>query len=271
MIPESLSDPDGFLELLRRAPMLEALRDGPLDRAALEERLDISRATSHRFTKSLGNRGLIERHDGEFQLTAVGEAVTETVGGFKAEVTTSLWLAPILAAADDPVPRVPLDGFLDATITSAEHGDPHGPMTRYVSLVRETATLRGFNTWAIAPTYMGEIQDRILDGMETELIDPVSVVEDVMDNYPERCVEVCVSGYLTIRLHDSLPFGLAIFDDRIGVAINDLTTGALTAFVDTDNPAARKWADAVYAAFEAESVLLEDFTKKGLREAVASG
>lgn len=271
MFTAALSDPDGFLELIRRAPMLEALRDGPLDRAELEGRLDISRATSHRFTKSLGNRGLIERIDGEFELTEVGDAVTDAVLDFKTEVTTAFWLAPVLEAASDTVPRVPLEAFADATFTSAERGDPHGPMVRYISLVRETTTLRGFDTWAIAPTYMGEIQNRILDGMETKLIDPVPVVEDVMDNYPERCVEVCVSGYLTIRLHESLPFGLAIFDDRIGVAVNDPSTGSLKALVDTDTPEARQWAEAVYEAYEAESVLLEDFTKKGLREAVSRG
>lgn len=264
-----LSDPDGYLELIRRAPMLEALRDGPLDRQELEERLDISRATSHRFTRSLGNRGLIDRVDGEFRLTPPGEAVTEAVTGFKTEVATALWLAPVLEAAGAAVPPVPLGAFSAATVTSARHGDPHGPMARYVSLLRETTTLRGFDTWAIAPTYLEEIQDRILEGMETELIDPLPVVEDIMDNYPERCVEVCVSGYLTIRLHDALPFGLALFDDRIGIAVRDPDTGTLRAFVDTDHPAAREWADAAYQGFKADSVLLEDFTKKGLREAVA--
>lgn len=272
MTGTSLSDPDGYLELLRRAPMLTALDDGPLDRQALEERLDVSRATSHRFTRWLGDRGLIKRVDGQFRLTEPGRAVTEAVGGFKTAVTTATLLGPALEAvndADPSIPPVPLQAFADATVTSPEGGDPHGPMTRYVSLVHETETLRGFDTWTIAPTYMAEIQDRILAGMETELIDPLDVVEDVMDNYPERCVQVCVSGYLTIRLHDALPFGLALFDDRIGLAIYDSDTEVLSAFVDTDDPEAREWAEAVYESYEAESVLLEDFTKKGLHEALA--
>jgi hypothetical protein len=163
---------------------------------------------------------------------------------------------------------VPLNAFAGATITTPDSGDPHGPMVRYLTLVRETSTLRGFDTWTIAPTYIGEIQDRILDGMETHLIDPIAVVEDVMDHYPERCVQVCVSGNLTIRLHDSLPFGLAIFDDRIGVAAHDPDTGALRAFVDTDSPVARDWAEAVYEAYEADSVVLEEFTRAGLRKAL---
>ena len=261
------SDPDGFLEFIRRAPMLEALADRSLDRRSLEDRLDISRATSHRFTRWLGERGLIERIDGEFSLTELGRAVTAATTDFKTGVTTAFRLAPVLEAADET--PVPLAAFDDATVTSSAHGDPHAPMMRYVSLVRETTTLRGFDTWAIAPTYMDVIQQRILDGMETDLIDPVSVVEDVMDSYPERCVEVCVSGYLTIRLHDSLPFGLALFDDRIGVAVRDPETNALNAFIDTDAPDARAWAETVYESYKADSVLLENFTKQGLREALA--
>lgn len=265
------SDPDGFLELVRRAPMLEALRDHPLDRQDLEERLDISRATSHRFTRWLGDRELIERIDGEFHLTELGQAVTATVTSFKSDVTTAFQLAPVLETLDDTRPPLPLEAFSDAVVTTPASGDPHGPMTRYASLVRETTMLRGINTWAIAPTYMDEIQERILDGMETDLIDPRPVVEDIMENYPERCVEVCVSGHLTIRLHESLPFGLVLFDDRIGIAVRDPETNSLSAFIDTDSPVAREWAESVYETYKEESILLENFTKKGLRKALAAG
>lgn len=92
-----------------------------------------------------------------------------------------------------------------------------------------------------------------------------------MENYPERCVEVCASGNLTIRLRDALPFGLALFDDRVGVAVRDAETGALRSFVDTDSPAAREWAEAVYGRYEADSIPLERFTRTGLRDALTSG
>ncbi len=266
----SPSDPDGYLELIRRAPTLTVLREGACDRGTLEGRLDVSRVTSHRLTRWLGERGLVERVDGEFRLTALEEAIEGRVTAFKTGVTTALQLAPVLVALEDRYPSVPLEAFDDAVVTSPAHGDPHAPMMRFVSLVRETTTLRGFDTWTIAPTYMDEIQARILDGMVTDLIDPVPVVEDVMERYPERCVEVCVSGYLTIRLHDSLPFGLALFDDRIGVAVCDQETAALTAFVDTDDVRARVWAESVYDSFKDESIPLETFTKKGLREAMAA-
>lgn len=67
-------------------------------------------------------------------------------------------------------------------------------LTRFITLVQETKTLRGINTCRIAPTYMEEFQGCILDGMQTELIDLPHITEDIMESYPEKCVQVCVSG-----------------------------------------------------------------------------
>ena len=107
--------------------------------------------------------------------------------------------------------------------------------------------------------------------METALVNPVAVVEDITDNYPERCVEVCVSGDLTIRLHDSLPFGLALFYGRVGSAVRDSETNTPTAFIDTDSTEAREWVESIYEAYKAESTPLVSFTREGLRDAVAAG
>ncbi len=157
-------------------------------------------------------------------------------------------------------------------MTHVERGDPYAPLTRFVSLVQATETLRGINTCRIAPTYMEEFQGRILAGMRTELNDTPLVLADVMDRYPEKCVQICVSENLTLWIHedrDALPFGLVLFDDRVGIGLFDTTKGALEAFVDTDEQAAVEWANAVYDRYTAESSRLDTFTKKGLNEALA--
>jgi predicted transcriptional regulator len=162
--------------------------------------------------------------------------------------------------------------FVNASIASVEYGDPYAPLTRFVSLVQETETLRGINTCRIVPTYMEEFQQRILDGMQTELVHLPQIAEDIMESYPEKCVQVCVSGNLTLWTHetrDSLPFGLVLFDDRVGIGLFDTKKGTLETFIDTDDAAAVEWATEVYDQYKAESVPLENFTKKGLREALA--
>lgn len=263
---------DDLIQVLRHRHVFAELREGPLERRELEDRLGVSRATSHRYVRTLDEVGLIEKIDGRFVLTALGTDVAESVGTFEIEVGTRLQLAPMMAVMRDITPLVDITAFETATVTNAMHGDPFAPLTRFVSLVQGTETLRGINTCRIAPTYMDEIQERILDGMQTELIDLPRILEDIMERYPEKCVQVCVSENLVLRIHeeqDALPFGLVIFDDSVGIGLFDEQKGTLVSFIDTDEPAAIEWATAVYDQYQSTSSHLENFTKKGLQKAVA--
>lgn len=260
-------DLDLLIDLLRRSPLLEELRGDSVDRAELQDRLAVSRSTSHRHTRLLGELGVIEKTNGEFQLTASGKLLADATSRFKQEVTSALQLAPVLATIQDAPEEIDIGAFAGATVTSAEHGDPYSPVARFVALVRETETLRGFDMDAIAPLYMDEIQQRIVDGMETEDIGRPEVTKDALEGYPEKCIDACASGYLTVQLHDDLPFALALFDERVGIGVCEDDTRNLRVFVDTDDPEVREWAETVYEAYEAEAILLEEFTHRGFREA----
>ena len=63
-----------------------------------------------------------------------------------------------------------------------------------------------------------------------------------------------------MRLHsrETLPYGLAIFDERVGIDGYDEDTGVLKVFVDTDAAIAREWAEGVYELFVADSEPLEE-------------
>lgn len=257
-------------EVVRRAPMLAALREGSLDRRGLQERLDISKSTAHRNITSLAELGLVERSDGEYKLTGFGEAVAEAVATFEAEMRTTVQLEPLFDAVAGVRPQCPIDAFSDATVTTADRGDPFGPMARFVSLIKETETLRMFDSYAVAPTYMDEIHGRVLDGLETKVIERPDVAEDIMENYPRKCVELCASEYLTMRLHDELPFGLVVLDSRIGVGIRDSNTGAPRVLVDTDDFEARAWAKSLFETYWRDATRLPRFNPKALREAIES-
>jgi predicted transcriptional regulator len=265
------AETDELIQVLRHRHVFAELQAEVLERRQLEDRLDVSRATSHRYVRTLEELGLIEKADGGFALTNLGTDIAATVATFETEVSARLRLAPMVDVMRNITPPVDIAAFEDATVTSVEHGDPFAPLTRFVSLVQVTETLRGINTCRIAPTYMDEFQGRILDGMQTELIDLPQILEDIMERYPEKCVQVCVSENLILWIHedrDALPFGLVLFDDRVGIGIFDTTKGSLEAFIDTDEPAAREWATAVYDQYQSESSHLENFTKKGLQDAV---
>lgn len=266
------AETDELIRVLRHRHVFAELQDEALERRQLEDRLSVSRATSHRYVRTLEELGLVEKTNGRFVLTDLGTDIAGAVATYEREISARLRLAPMVDVMADVTPPIDIAAFEEATVTNVEHGDPFAPLTRFVSLVQETETLRGINTCHIAPTYMDEFQGRILDGMQTELIDHPQILEDIMERYPEKCVQVCVSENLTLWIHEdrnALPFGLVLFDDRVGIGLFDTTKGTLEAVIDTDDPAAIAWATAVYSRYQAESSQLENFTKKGLQNAVA--
>ncbi len=173
------------------------------------------------------------------------------------------------AVQDVPV-DLELEAFSDAVVTSAEHGDSYGPVARFVSLVEETDSLRGFDMDIIAPLYLDEIQQRIVNGMETEEIAVADVTRNILDSHPEKCFNACSSGKLTVKLQDDLPFGLAIFDHPVGIGVCEPGTRFLRTFADTDSREVREWAEAVYDLYDAEATLMEEFTSQEFTRAMES-
>lgn len=240
---------DALIEIVRRTPVFAALGERPMDRRDLQECLDVSRPTVHRLTRALDERGLVERVDGEFALTALGEAIAAEVTTFERNVETAYEIAPLLGVAKEHDLPVDTPAFTDATVTSAEPGNPYRPVNRFMSLVENTDRLRGLDPAALNPLHIEDIHRRIVEGMETDAVFPPAVVEDVLTSNPERARTALESGNLTLRTHEELPFGLTLCEERIGVGVYDAETGMLRTYIDTDSPAAREWAEDVYERY----------------------
>ena len=246
-------DTDLLGDVVRHGPVLEALLDEPLDRGEIEDRLDVSRATSHRFTRWLDEQGLVVKESGRFRLTGRGVSIAEEVLRFEATVGTAHRLAPLLDVICEDHREFVVEPFVDATVTVAEPDDPYAPVERFVSLVASSETFRGFNTTHMAPLVIGEFHRTVFDDTDTEIIYLPSVVERLVETYPERASDAIERGHLTLRTRDDLPYGLALFDDRVGLGGYDEDTGLMEVFVDTDSPIAREWAERVYASVRADS------------------
>ncbi|WP_123533378.1 helix-turn-helix transcriptional regulator [Halosimplex salinum] len=247
-------------DIVRHEPVLEALLEGPLDRREIEQRLDVSRATSHRYTRWLDEHGLVEKRDGRFQLTWRGEVVAEEVLRFEANIQTAHRLTPLLDVICEDHREFVVEPFVDATITVAEPDDPYRPVERFVALATESETFRGFNTTHMAPLVLGEFHQRVFDDTDTEIIYLPQIVEKLFETYPERALEAIDRGHLTLRTRDELPYGLALFDERVGIGGYDETTGLMQVFADTDSPIAREWAERVYTSVRADSNPLDEKT-----------
>ena len=250
-------DTDQLGDIVRHGPILEALREKPLDRRAIEERLDVSRATSHRFVQWLDEQGFIQKVDGRIQLTARGEAIADEVLRFEANVGTVHRLGPLLEVICEDHQEFVIEPFLDATVTVSEPADPYRPVQRFLSLFESSETFRGFNTTQMVPLAFEDVHQRFFDDGVNEIIYVPSVVEKLFETYPDRAHDAIDRGHLTLRTREELPYGLAIFDDHVGIGGYEETTGQLQVFVDTDAPIACEWTERVYAAIRADSKPLE--------------
>ncbi|MDL5360569.1 winged helix-turn-helix domain-containing protein [Halalkalicoccus sp. NIPERK01] len=249
----SRMDTDELLDVVRHRDLLEALVDGPLDRPDLQARLGVSRATSHRFTRWLRERDLANRVDNRFVLTGKGEAYADAVFHLERDLRAATVLAPLLESICEAHREFVVAPFADGTVTTATPEDPHAPLSRFVHLLRGSDGFRGFNTTHVFPPGLEDAYEHLFDGTEVELIYLPSAVERLLDRDPERLREAIDEGYLTLRTREALPYGLAIFDDRVGVAGYDEETGTMRVFVDSESAIARGWAERVFETYRDRS------------------
>jgi hypothetical protein len=257
--PDDRLDTDALVDVLRHRELFEALYGTSLDRRDLEARLDVSRATSHRFTRWLEEEGYAERVDGVYHLTGEGEIVGEAVMGFERKIRTADRLAPLLDVICEDHRDFVVEPFEDATVTVATPADPYAPVTRFLTLLRDCDRFRGFNTTHMVPPGLADIYGDPFADCEVELIYLPDVVE-ALDDDAGGLRRALDGHHLKLRTRDALPYGLALFDggdrDRVGIGGYDEETGAMRVFVDTDTALARAWAERVYETFRTDSTPL---------------
>jgi predicted transcriptional regulator len=240
---------------VKRANTLHALTGRSLTRSELQDEIEVSRTTTHRIVRELSDKSLIRRVGGTYELTPLGRIVAKKVEHLQDTVSVAEQLSALLPSLVRTDMNVEL--LADATITVQESNDPYRPVRRFISLLRDSETLCGFDTTTIAPMYVDEIRDSILDGMQTEVIYLPQVIDQILGDHRDATEKAIGSGQLELFVHDELPFGLAIFDDRVGVGGYD-ETGILRVFADTDSAEVRSWAESLYAEYRAESTSIRE-------------
>lgn len=242
-----------LLEVIRRDAALEALDTRPMSKRELAEAIDVSAATAHRIISSFREAGLVERTDEGHVVTALGREIDGAADEYRSHVDAAIRLDPLLSTIDSNSVRFDVASFADATITTAEPGNPYRPLNRFTTLLAETDSLRGFDTTSVAPTYVEDVHAMIADGMPVEVVYDDGIVEQLATEYAELASDAFDRDNLELFVHEDVPFGLALFDDRVGVGGYDDETGLLAVFVDTDDPAAVAWGERLFESYRDEA------------------
>jgi hypothetical protein len=95
--------------------------------------------------------------------------------------------------------------------------------------------------------------DRLLEERAVELIYRPDTAESLRADHEAGSDDATDEGDVAIRTRDALPYGLALFDERVGVGGYDEETGTMRVFVDADAALAREWATHVFEEIRADS------------------
>ncbi len=259
MLANSTDSPlDDIVFLARshhRVTALDALADHPRTRDELRTLTGASPSTISRMVREFEDRHWIRRNGHRYEATSLGAFVASGMSDLLDRIETErklrvAWkLLPIEECGITP------EMVSDATVTVAEADDPYRPVNRFVSLLREAKRFRfvGSDVALLEPC-KDVLRERIVDGMQAEIIDPPTVAQYILSTYREHCAESLVSGNLTVQLHDDLPqYGLSILDDRVGITGYDPDSGTVRLLIETTDPEVREWAKSTFDAYRREA------------------
>lgn len=250
-----LDDIEFLVRSDHRVTALAGLARRPQSRADLLAMTGVSQSTIGRTLREFEARNWVRRGGRQYEATQLGAFVASGIRELIDRVETEQKLRDIWECLPAETSGFTIEMCSDATVTVAETNNPYRPVNQFLSLLRETDQFRfvGFDLALLEPC-KDELCQRIIDGMQTEIINPPSVIKYIRLNFPEQFAETLESGNLTVWVHDDLPpYGVGIFDDRISISGYDSENGTVKVLIDTDAPAARMWAESLYTSYQRET------------------
>lgn len=235
--------PDVLPLLARRAPLLDALRDGPLSKRDLASRRDVSRSTIDRAVRELEAAGLVTRERGSVELTLPGAIALDCHERYVSELEGVDEAYEMLSSYDHDLDIAPAV-FRDALVVPPDRHAPHRPVDALMEMLDDADSIRLYAT-AIMPEYVDAYRNRILDGTRLEAICTRYVFQELLETYDDALRDVMETGRVTLHeTPESLPFSIVIAEqgDETRVCLMLYRDRTLAGFVRNDNPGAISWA-----------------------------
>ena len=244
-----------LIEFARRVSAFEAFTDSTLTKRELAAALSVSRPTAHRIITSFDDAEIVDEADEGYELTRFGEIVCSSATTYRDEISVASALKPLLNNLPEDVDfdhRL----FADAVVTNATYDDPFRPMNRFIELFEAATRIKAFNKSFLEPMYIDAVTEQIDAGMRMDIIYDPGVLELVVEQYPAIAERAFESDRMTAAVHDELPIALAIFEDRIGIGVHSESMGAPVSWIDTDDPEAIAWGEALFERYTEEGTRL---------------
>ncbi|WP_231185148.1 helix-turn-helix domain-containing protein [Haladaptatus sp. DYF46] len=249
---------DGDTQLLRRAPMLAACRDGPVSRSTIAERADCSRTTAYRATTELVEHGLLEQADGGYLLTGFGTTALDRIERFRAALDGARRLRPVLDCIDAPVLRSNTHLFTDAVVMEADSEAPYAIEQRLESIIANASErIYGVSTSFGSPITLTRTVDRVESGVDFEWGLPRAVLERLENQHGDLHTRIRTHQNTTVHVVEDPVVDFSLYDDTLVLTGFDEDRGTLAAVAVTDNHDARAWAERLYRRYRRRADTLD--------------
>ncbi|MDZ5811253.1 transcriptional regulator [Halorubrum sp. AD140] len=233
-----------------RVATLEALSEARYDRCDLRAVTGASDPTIGRVIRDFEDRSWIACDGRCYELTALGEFVTERFLELRDGMHTSETLREVWQWLPREMEGFSVEQFEDAVVAYPGPDYPYRPVERVTHLLESTESIRGLGTTIYKSGNLDVFCRRVIEGMEMEYLYSLPILRAIVEWDPDLIARAFACDNCTVFLHDDLPddsrCGLNIMDDRIGICGHDPDTAQLEAVIDTSSPEARDWAVTVY-------------------------
>ncbi|WP_049937079.1 helix-turn-helix transcriptional regulator [Haloplanus natans] len=231
----------------RRIDVLRALDGAPDSKVGVAERVDISRSTAERAMHELATHGFVASSSDGYRVTIPGRLALDAHGQRAARIDAAAAVAPLfdgVSLSFDLDPAV-LDGV---RVVEAQPHAPTRPVECVSTLVADATHVSAY-TGRFLSRHARLYHDRILDGMTGCFLTTERIIERQRTTRPGELQEVIDLGHVSLRRldrDDPVTLVLAETPDGPEMGLVVYRDESPRGFLGTDDPAATRWARALY-------------------------
>ncbi|RDI72788.1 helix-turn-helix transcriptional regulator [Halopelagius longus] len=255
---------DALTVVRRRRRILEYLCEGAAPKRDIVATTDSSRSTVNRAISELSSLGLVERVDGGFRTTTPGRLSLDVVTETSETMRT-------IRESSDVLSNIPLEScvshrfLVGADVVTGDSAAPYSGIDDAFDRLRRADRARGFGVADNDPRWTQTLHERATEGsLSVDVAITRPMAKYALDRYDDRAAEYFAADDYRVRVCESLPFGMFLFDveDRTvaHLLVHD-EAGSFIAQVENDRPDAVEWAEARFAERFEAGVPLSEFTE----------
>ncbi|MFB6077945.1 MAG: helix-turn-helix transcriptional regulator [Halarchaeum sp.] len=218
-----------------RLAVLWEIRDRAASPRDVADAVDVSRATAQRCLRTCSEHGWVERADGGYRLTAIGDRVIERCLSLVSDLTVLDDQERLLEDLPRFEPSLPLAPLASADVVAATSAQPHRAAQSFADHVRESDS-----AWyrcvapAMSQLFIDAFSEKLAGGAMIELVCSEAVLDAERETRPANVTQsLDRPGFELYVRPDDVDYSLVLTDREVFVGATDgtraMTVGAWSA------------------------------------------